>query len=69
MAVHTNSNNFWKSIYTYLLFLQEATTKYLIDSFRRIGRMDVVKEEVEKMNKKRKLVQEHIPKTEESISV
>ena len=69
MAVHTNSNNFWKSIYTYLLFLQEATTKYLIDSFRRNGRMDVVKEEMEKMNKKRKLVQEHIPKTEESISV
>ena len=69
MAEHTNSNNFWKSIYTYLLFLQETTTKYLIDSFRRIGRMDVVKEEVEKMNKKRKLAQEHIPKTEESISV
>ena len=69
MAVHTNSNNFWKSIYTYLLFLQEATTKYFIDSSRRNGRMDLVKEEMEKMNKTRKLAQEHIPKTEESISV
>ena len=58
-----------RSIYTYLLFLQEATTKHLIDSFRQNGRMDLVKEEVEKMNKKRKLAQEHIPKTEESISV
>ena len=50
-------------------FLQEAITRYFIDSFRRDGRKDLVKEEMEKMNKKRKLAEEHIPKTEESISV
>ena len=49
--------------------LQEATTRYFIDSSRRNGRMDLVKEGMEKMNKIRKLAKEHIPKTEESIYV
>jgi hypothetical protein len=55
--------------YSTVYFLQEATTRYFIDSFRRNGRMDLVKEQMEKMNKVRKLAQEHIPKTVESISV
>ena len=50
-------------MHTFFYFLQEATTRYFIDSFRQNGRMDLVKKEMEKMNKIRKLAQE------QSISV